>query len=1316
MRKKILSWMIVFSIIISTVGGNTILAVPTIDGVTGTNVNYDELEGTPVLAQPDLIIGSDKEFDENSYIEYSITDSDQYDQIGIQEVADAGLISTGNDVISVFEGIVFKGNGSTYDAIASVDSVKNGQDGSNLKIIFERALPNANFLDGTTNTNLGTNDLAGWTIQNGIFNLTEAGLNQRSLSREYDSITPGDPVTIVGPGNSYTYTTGFNYGSGIDDTDSPTSYGNDGYAWPRESREGPSSLSTTVQIATDEGGTGGKSLALSSSGQVTANAPRPETVYGSAFGPVVISEPFLATADENLSLDWKARFDADHYEVYGYLVETMMTEATGDDVYHLIFYGRGENQAWTTATSTIPVTGEYRFMFINGTYDKTGGRAVGSRLWIDNIKVYGSKYSPAVAQAISVLVTYQNTTKDPEDTRNLMIKVVDEDGEGAAVTASSTITITNQFDHPPIITTTGNHPNFSNDANKDGDLYASTDATTVEAADLFDKLTLTVSGLLDGNDEILVIDGTQLPLANGGTGITGANSINYAVSEVGGIATVELTDIGLTDAAMNTLINNMSYDNLAELPSIGQRVVTITYVQDDGATGGANENETVLNLVSTVKVSNVVSDLSAEGRTVTTADLSWTAPVGATSITVQQSTNGGSTWVSSTTSGSVANNASDATVTGLSGNLSYMFRILVAGGDHHGISNIDGITGMSSTTLITSDRYQIANGQTANETIDGVPEGTSIADFLTELTKGHIAQVWDDSMVHNPVEEGDTLIVTAPDGVALTTYTISLTTDAPINIAAISGVIAPVRRATPVTTITETNQYTGTVSWSPVHDSFEASTVYTASITLTPKAGYTLVGVGANFFTVAGVSTPATNLAHEGVISAVFAATASSSGGGGGSLTPTPDQETLKVIVNGIEENAGTEIKSTEDGKSTVTVEVDNEIIEDKIDEAINNNLAGIENLIQVTVADTQSDVVKVELTGDVIKKLEDNNFKVSVKRDNIEYIIPAEEFTISKVADNLGILEKDLYDIKIEVKIAKLDDKTVEKYNEVAKANGAELVFPPVEFQIIAKTTKTDGTTSEVAINKFSNYVERIMEIPADVDLSMITTGIVFNPDGTYSHVPTDVLQKDGKWYAKLNSLTNSNYSVIWNPVTVKSVDNHWSKEAVNDMASRLIIFNPESFEPNKAITRADFAEYIVRALGLYRVGSTHENIFKDVSTSGDRTLAILIANEYEIVTGYPDGTFRTDQKISREEAMAMYQRAMAVTNLVGIDQNNYQNYTDYGQVGSWATTYVKEVLAAHVFKGTTTTTISPKSDLTYGEAAQAIKNLLIESKLINK
>ena len=90
--------------------------------------------------------------------------------------------------------------------------------------------------------------------------------------------------------------------------------------------------------------------------------------------------------------------------------------------------------------------------------------------------------------------------------------------------------------------------------------------------------------------------------------------------------------------------------------------------------------------------------------------------------------------------------------------------------------------------------------------------------------------------------------------------------------AAIEGVTAPAVGEKPVTAITEGKQFTGTVTWSPEVSTFAASTVYTATITLTPKVGYKLDGVAANFFTIAGAAS-VSNEANSGVVTAVFPAT-----------------------------------------------------------------------------------------------------------------------------------------------------------------------------------------------------------------------------------------------------------------------------------------------------------------------------------------------------------------------------------------------------------------------------------------------------------
>jgi hypothetical protein len=105
-----------------------------------------------------------------------------------------------------------------------------------------------------------------------------------------------------------------------------------------------------------------------------------------------------------------------------------------------------------------------------------------------------------------------------------------------------------------------------------------------------------------------------------------------------------------------------------------------------------------------------------------------------------------------------------------------------------------------------------------------------------------------------------------------------VTGNAIIDIAAIEGVTVPISGETPVTAITETTQYTGTVEWLPNDTTFAALTVYTATITLMPKPGFILTGVKANFFTVSGATT-VSNSADSGVITAVFPATDTATSG-----------------------------------------------------------------------------------------------------------------------------------------------------------------------------------------------------------------------------------------------------------------------------------------------------------------------------------------------------------------------------------------------------------------------------------------------------
>ncbi|MGO0059996.1 Ig-like domain-containing protein [Brevibacillus fluminis] len=86
-----------------------------------------------------------------------------------------------------------------------------------------------------------------------------------------------------------------------------------------------------------------------------------------------------------------------------------------------------------------------------------------------------------------------------------------------------------------------------------------------------------------------------------------------------------------------------------------------------------------------------ITDFASIAKTSTTASFSWTEASGATGIMIEQSPAGANTWTTATT-GTIAVNATSATVTGLSAATAYDFRLVVTGGANAGSSNTVDIT------------------------------------------------------------------------------------------------------------------------------------------------------------------------------------------------------------------------------------------------------------------------------------------------------------------------------------------------------------------------------------------------------------------------------------------------------------------------------------------------------------------------------------------------------------------------------------------------------------------------------------------------
>ena len=440
----------------------------------------------------------------------------------------------------------------------------------------------------------------------------------------------------------------------------------------------------------------------------------------------------------------------------------------------------------------------------------------------------------------------------------------------------------------------------------------------------------------------------------------------------------------------------------------------------------------------------------------------------------------------------------------------------------------------------------------------------------------------------------------------------------------------------------------------------------------------------------------------------------SSSTGGGGSTPPMTGNNTsntVQVLVNGQAESAGTLTTTEVNGQKVLTIAVNAEAIAQKL----NSESQGSVITIPVSGGDSENaGTIIGELNGQTVKLMEDKQAVLVLQTDTATYTLPAQQIQINNLAQQLGLSSNtSLESIKLLVEIAHPSTTTVQAAGAAAQQGGYTLVGSPVEFNV---TATYDG--NNVAVDQFNSYVERTIALPANIDPSQITTGIVLESDGSVRHIPTKITQVNGVYHAQINSLTNSVYSVIYHPQAFADVANHWSKTEVNDMGSRMIVsgVSNNTFEPNRSITRAEFAAVVVRALGL-KPGEG-SNSFSDVSDSDWYADVVKTASSYNLIGGYEDGTFRPQERITRQEAMALIARAMKVTGLDSqVPANAVQqlsSYTDAAQVATWA----KEAAAASIHTGLITgrgsNTIAPQQSITRAETAAILRRLLQQSGLI--
>ncbi|MFL1676547.1 Ig-like domain-containing protein [Paenibacillus dendritiformis] len=176
--------------------------------------------------------------------------------------------------------------------------------------------------------------------------------------------------------------------------------------------------------------------------------------------------------------------------------------------------------------------------------------------------------------------------------------------------------------------------------------------------------------------------------------------------------------------------------------------------------------------------------------------------------------------------------------------------------------------------------------------------------------------------------------------------------------------------------------------------------------------------------------------------------------------------------------------------------------------------------------------------------------------------------------------------------------------------------------------------------------------------------------------------------------------------------VTSHWANNDMTAMSAKMIMEGRSSakFEPNKPITREEFAVAISRALGLEPNAEAAKR-FPDVSNSTINGAYIGAAIKAGIISGFPDGTFKPNDSITREQLTQMMVRASEASGhvLPRATTTVLSVFNDSKQITRLGAPTVAQAVQSGLIQGVKRDRFDPKGSATRAQAAVLLRRLLL-------
>jgi uncharacterized protein YjdB len=171
-----------------------------------------------------------------------------------------------------------------------------------------------------------------------------------------------------------------------------------------------------------------------------------------------------------------------------------------------------------------------------------------------------------------------------------------------------------------------------------------------------------------------------------------------------------------------------------------------------------------------------------------------------------------------------------------------------------------------------------------------------------------------------------------------------------------------------------------------------------------------------------------------------------------------------------------------------------------------------------------------------------------------------------------------------------------------------------------------------------------------------------------------------------------------VFGAVTSKDYESSWAKETIQSaLSSGIATGYPDgTFKPNNPVTRAEFISLVNNVFGFTNAATTN---YTDVSTTDWYAPTIGKALAAGYISGYPDGSMKPDAHISRQEVASIISRLKSLSAT-----SDTPDFTDGSSIAAWSKQAIIAVDEAKIMVGYPNGSFKPLAQTTRAEALVAI------------